>query len=256
MATAKAMPAESPAPFYVFDVETMNPPADVVERMEKEFLETWEAPGNLRDPDKVEAKRTTDFEKFREKLALTDEAPVTMVGLMFEDQTFLLHGLRVAKAKWAGSRKNNVTLEGFRGERALMEAVVTVLNEKTSPGWVGVGHNAYKFDLPKLRLACVRQGLALPDALRVVVSDDEDRRRFVDTMQHFCRYFGRNGELFISQDKMLQRLGLPSLLDGIADGKDVPGLLANGEIAAVANKLLADLVGVKAAYLRMVGVGT
>jgi hypothetical protein len=99
----------------------------------------------------------------------------------------------------------------------------------------------------------VRNGLKLPEALRVVLNEDEDRRRFLDTMQHFCKYFGRNGEIMISQDKMLLRLGIESLLNGVATGADVPGLLASGKINEVATKLLADLVGVHDAFLKMTG---
>jgi hypothetical protein len=253
MATAKVLPVESPCPFYVMDVETTNPAADVMARLEEEFLAEWEPAGNLKDPEKIEAKRHADIEKFRERAALLDAAPVVMVGLMFEDATFLLHGLKTARATWFGNRKNNVTLEGFHGEKALMEAVSLVLNEKTSPGWMGVGHNCYGFDLRRIRLACVRNGLKLPEALRVVLNEEEDRRRFLDTMQHFCKYFGRNGEIMISQDKMLVRLGIESLLNGVATGADVPGLLASGKINEVATKLLADLVGVRDAFLKMTG---
>lgn len=251
MATAKTLPAEYPLRFWLMDVETMNPPADVMTRLEEEFLREWEPGGNLKDPEKIEAKRRGDLEKFRERAALLDVAPVAMVGVMLEEETFLLHGLKTAKAKWFGDRKNNVTLEGFRGEKALMEAVSVVLNEKTSPGSLGVGHNCFGFDLPRLRLACVRNGLKLPEALRVVLNEDEDRRRFCDTMRHFCKYFGRNGEIMVSQEKMLARLGIESLLKGVAGGADVPALLAAGKIREVATKLLADLVGTRDAFLKM-----
>lgn len=257
MATAKVSPAESACPYYVLDVETANPPADVMTQLEQEFVAEWEPPGNLKDAEKIEARRLADLQKFRERAALLDAAPVAFVGLMFaassfeEEQTFLLHGLKKAKAKWFGNRVNNVTLEGFAGERSLMEATSLVLTQKTSPGWMGVGHNCFGFDLPRIRLACVRNGLKLPEALRVLVDDHEDRRRFLDTMQHFCKYFGRSGEIMVSQEKMLGRLGIESLLKGVATGADVPALLEAGKIHEVATKLLADLVGVRDAFLKM-----
>jgi hypothetical protein len=52
---------------------------------------------------------------------------------------------------------------------------------------------------------------------------------------------------------MLLRLGIESLLNGVATGADVPGLLARGKINEVATKLLADLVGVRDAFLKMAG---
>jgi len=240
-------------PYFCLDVETMAPPADVMTRLEKEFLAEWEPGGNLKDPEKIEAKRQADLEKFREKAALLDEAPIAMVGVMLEAETFLLHGVKTAKAKWFGRRENNVLIEGFAGEKALMEAVITVLDEKVTRDAVGVGHNCYRFDLPKIRLACIRNRLKLPESLRVLLVDGEDRQKFTDTMHVFCRYFARNGEIFVSQDVMLGRLGIESLLRGVADGSDVPGLLAAGKINEVATKLLADLVGVRDAFLKMTG---
>jgi hypothetical protein len=240
-------------PYFCLDVETMNPAPEVMTRLEKEFLAEWEPGGNLKDPEKIEAKRQADLEKFREKAALLDEAPIAMVGVMFEEQTFLLHGVKRAKAKWFGRRGNNVLIEGFGGEKALMDAVVTVLDQKVTPDAVGVGHNCYRFDLPKIRLACVRNGLKLPEALRVLLVDGEDRQKFTDTMHVFCRYFARNGEIFVSQDRMLGRLGLESLLHDVATGADVPGLLAAGRIHEVATKLLADLTGVRSAFVKMTG---
>lgn len=260
MATLKAAPFDSaaaiaPAPpceFFVFDVETMNPPAAQMEKLEADFLAEWE-PGQLKDPEKIVAKKIADMEKFRSKAALLDAAPVAMVGLMFDEETYLLHGLKTAKAKWFGRRENRVAIEGFKNEAALMRAVSNLLGKKTSAESMGVGHNIYGFDLPKMRLATVRNGIDLPEALRVKLVEDDDRQRMLDTMKHFCRYFARNGELFIKQETMLERLGLDPMLKGVATGADVPGLLAAGKITEVATKLLADLVGVRQAFLRMTG---
>jgi hypothetical protein len=240
-------------PYFCLDVETMAPPAEVLTRLEEEFLAEWEAPGNIKDLAKLAAKRQADLEKFREKAALLDEAPIAMAGVMLQGETYLLHGVKIAKAKWFGRRENNVLIEGFAGERALMEALITVLDEKVTRDALGVGHNVFRFDLPKIRLACIRNGLKLPESLRVLLVDGEDRQKFTDTMHVFCRYFARNGEIFVSQDKMLGRLGIESWLKGVATGADVPGLLASGKINEVATKLLADLLGVRDAFLKMTG---
>ncbi|HUO61006.1 MAG TPA: hypothetical protein VMU24_10085 [Candidatus Acidoferrales bacterium] len=249
MATPRVLPPESALPYFVLDVETMNPSPDAMATLEAQFLAEWEPGGNLKDPAKIAAKSDADLQRFRERAALLDDAPVAMVGLMFEDATFLLHGLKRAKARWLGNRKNNVTLEGFDGERSLMEAVCTVLNEKAQPDSICIGHNIFGFDLRRLRLACVRNGVKLPDVLRVVF--DEKPQRFLDTMQHYCRFFGRRDEIMISQEHMLEQLGIEPLLRGVASGADVPKLLEDGKFNEVATKLLADLVGVRAAFLRM-----
>ncbi|SRR5579884_2851524 len=260
MATALKFPrverepqAEPVTEFFIFDVETMNPPAKEMERLEREFLAEWEPPGNLKDAEKINGRQQADLEKFRDRIALHDAAPVAMVGLMFEDKTFLLHSLGRDRVKWFGKRENRVSIEGFRGERELIGAVYAVLSEKTTEKMQGVGHNIFGFDLAKLRIAGVRNGLTLPDALRVVMDEEEERQRFVDTMTLYCKYFARRGEIMISQERMLERLGVESLLKGVANGGDVPKLLAAGKLNEVATKLLADLVGVREAYLRMTG---
>ncbi len=245
--------AEPVADFFVFDVETMNPPPAEMKRLEADFLEDWEPGGNLKDPEKIEAARANALLKFRDKAALLDAAPVSMVGLMFEERVFLLHGLKREKPKWFGKRERNVSIEGFPNEGALIEAVYAVLEEHTTEKMQGVGHNIFGFDLSKLRLAGVRNGLTLPDVLRVVLDEEEERRRFTDTMVLFTKFFSKRGELFITQDRMLERLGIESLLKGVATGADVPRLLAENppKINEVAAKLLADLIGVRESFLKM-----
>ncbi len=233
--------AEPVADFFVFDVETMNPPPAEMKRLEADFLEDWEPGGNLKDPEKIEAARANALLK------------VSMVGLMFEERVFLLHGLKREKPKWFGKRERNVSIEGFPNEGALIEAVYAVLEEHTTEKMQGVGHNIFGFDLSKLRLAGVRNGLTLPDVLRVVLDEEEERRRFTDTMVLFTKFFSKRGELFITQDRMLERLGIESLLKGVATGADVPRLLAENppKINEVAAKLLADLIGVRESFLKM-----
>lgn len=247
--------AEAPCEAFFFDVETMNPEPKVMERIEREFLEEWEPPSNYKDPAAIERLRVEKLQAFREKAALHDAAPVAMVGLMFEEQTFLLHSLKDQEAEWFGrnGKRNHVSIEGFAGERKLMERVCVLIGKKTTQETRGVGHNVYGFDLGKLRLAIVRNGLALPEFFRVLHVEDEERQQFVDTMKLYCRYFAKAGQMFITQEAMLESLGIEPQLKGIATGADVPKLLAAGKLTAVAAKLLADLVGVREAFVRMTG---
>jgi hypothetical protein len=266
MATAiRPLAADAVSEFAVIDVETMDAREEDIlaaqEEVRREFEADWQPPENYKDPVKIAALREEKLAKrvdrIREQAALLDAAPVAMLGLMLEQQTFLLHGLKREKAKWFGKngKANHVSIEGFAGEKELMEAAAEILERKTSAETLITGHNIFGFDLRKLRLATVRNGLTLPPAFRVRLVDGEERQSVLDTMHHFCKYFGRNGEIMISQDAMLERLGIGSLLKGVASGKDVPGLLAAGKVTEVATKLLADLMGVRQAVLRMTGRG-
>lgn len=255
-------PIEAPVNFYVFDIESMNPSEAIIaaeeQRVTEEFLENWEPPENYKDPEKIEEKKQRDLQKkvskVRERAALMDESPVMMIGLMFAEETMILHGCKRHAAKWLGKdgKRNRVSIEGFSGEKALMEAAITTLDARIRPDTMGVGHNIYGFDLPKLRLAAARNDLRLPDALRVKIHEDMEKPRMLDTMHFFCRYFARSGQMMIKASVMQRRLGLAPLLEGVADGKDVPKMLADGKVEQVAIKLFADLVGCRDSFLRMV----
>lgn len=247
--------AEAPCSAFFFDVETMDPAPEVAAKMEARWLAEWEPPENLRDPEKIEARRAEQLAKWRDRLALSDEAPVAMIGLMFEDETMILHGLKREAPKWLGARgkADHVSMEGFAGEAELMEATIQVLDARIRPETMAVGHNIFRFDLPKLRLAAVRHNLRLPEMLRVRLFAEQERQRLLDTMQHYVRYFGREGQMYVSAEAMQEKLGLHPPLKDVATGKDVPGLLAAGKTRPVAAKLFADLIGVRDAFLRMTG---
>lgn len=241
--------------FYIFDVETTEPAPEEVARMEADWLENWEPPANYKDAEKIAAYKAEQLAKWRERLALADEAPLAMIGVMFPEETMILHGVKKHAVKWLGKngKRDRVSIEGFAGESRLIEATIQVLEARIRERALGVGHNIYGFDLPKLRLAAARNNLRLPDALRVKIHDEMERPQMLDTMHHFCRYFARSGQLFISAAEMQRKLGLPALLEGVADGKDVPRLLAAGKVEQVAIKLFADLVGCRDSFLRMTG---
>ena len=237
---------------FFFDVETMDANEEAVDR---DFAENYETPKNYKDPEAIERHRADARVKWTEKAALLDAAPVAMVGIMFEEETFLLHGLKAEKAKWFGKNgaKNRVSIEGFASEKELMQMVCRLLTKKVGQETRGVTHNGFGFDLGKVRLAIVRNGLPLPEIFRVLHLDDEERQPWADTMRMYCRYFARAGQLFIKQETMLENLGIEPLLKNVATGADVPVLLKNGKINEVAAKLLADLVGLRSAFTKMTG---
>jgi hypothetical protein len=253
MSTARLPLPEAPCEFFCFDVETTNPPE---EEVVKDFEANYDGPPKgWKDLAKIEEHRSETLLKWHEKAALLDIAPIAMVGMLFEEETFLLHGLKAEKAKWFGKNgaKNRVSIEGFASEKELMQMVCRLLTKKVGPETRGVTHNGFGFDLGKVRLAIVRNGLPLPEIFRVMHLDDEERQPWVDTMRMYCRYFARAGQLFIKQETMLENLGIEPLLKNVATGADVPVLLKNGKINEVAAKLLADLVGLRSAFTKMTG---
>ncbi len=249
--TPAAIP-EAPCEAFFFDVETMDASEEAVDR---DFAENYETPKSYKDQEAIERHKADARVKWTEKAALLDAAPVAMVGLMFERKTFLLHGLKNERGKWFGrnGERNQVWIEGFAGEKLLMEMVCKVITRFTGAETRGVGHNIFGFDLGKLRLAIVRNGLALPEFFRVLTLEDEERQQFVDTMKLYTRYFAKSGQMFIKLEAMAENLGIDVPLKGIATGEDVPKLLAAGKITAVAAKNLSDLVVVREAFLRMTG---
>lgn len=257
MASPKLSVAQSASPCKcaLLDIETRNPDAEEMAELEQRFNAEWEPPANYKDAAKIEARRAEDLVKFRDKAALLPQAPIAVVGVMLDDgRTYQLHAMGAEKPRWRDARRRKVSVEGFAGERELMRALAALLAEETDAETMLVGFNVLAFDLPKARLACVRHGLELPEALRLKLVEDDERQPVFDLMVQYCRKFLGTRELFISQEEMLFQMGIrPAIGRDVASGAEVPKLLEAGKLDAVLTKNLADLADLRQAFLRMTG---
>lgn len=212
----------------ILDIETTAPP-DGEEIIEQE-LECWEPPANIRDPQKIEARRIEASAKLREKLALTDAAPIICVGTAVENAAPVVRG------EWESG-----------GERYMLAWLTTVLDFASTIVTKGGG----TFDLPKLRFRYLINGLPIPVALRV--AHDASRYRNTAGVQHIDI-----GELWTnyytvqagnSLDAICQRLfGLPPQP---VCGADIPALYQAGQYERIIEHCREDVERTRSLFRRL-----
>ncbi|MGH8506986.1 MAG: hypothetical protein ACRD1M_06820 [Terriglobales bacterium] len=234
MTPAPWSPALQSAPYCVLDIETA---AGSPESIERSVWHGWRP--DVRWGDETIGRRFREaLLRAHEKGALLDSAPIAAVGLRAPGATLVLHAmaerLDIIPAGWAA---------GYADERGLMASALDALDSLPAECRI-VGHNVYRFDLPRMRLAAARHDLALPPALT-------DGLPVTDTMHHFCRNFAAGQRVMIGVEEMLELLGAPPRPEGAPDGADVPAMVACGDVAGVAAKLAGDLVDEEWAARRM-----
>jgi hypothetical protein len=244
-APSAAHSAVSPAQIVVLDIETGH--AD--EATVKAAIDRWSPPGNMKDEEKIEAKRAEAAQRIRERSALLDGAPVICVAVRTEKVSRVFNGLnrrsydlKHAQVVPAGS------------EKAMLLAFREWLDAATTETTALVGFNLKAFDLPRLRAAYVRHRLRLPRILAPRLFDEE-RQPVVDVMRLFLRFYSseRNGDLMVSLDEVAERLGLPQHKH-LVDGAQIPNLAAAGKIKEVLLYNSIDADATMAAYLLLAGV--
>jgi len=223
----------STIPYIVIDIET----APAEQKHIDALMADWNPPGNIKDPEKIEARRLEAEQKAKGKASLLDAAPIIVIGFThrqsFEPSFFDSFG--------PGNTELNM-LESFSNH----------LSPNTGAGTELVGHNIQAFDLPKLRLAYLRNGLELPSILRV------NPGRFqpcFDTMRMFRYWSTENYDnRYVSLETVCRTLGVPHN-DGGISGKDVAGCYEHGEYQKILKHAEADVITTLAVYRAMMGVG-
>src|SRR6185312_11581347 len=76
-----------PTKHFIFDLETGNPSEEAIE-VAQQFVD---APGNLKDPVKIEENIAKQREAIREKAALLDHAPIACMTFVTERERVLFH---------------------------------------------------------------------------------------------------------------------------------------------------------------------
>lgn len=117
------------------------------------------------------------------------------------------------------------------------------LNEMSNADTVISGFNILGFDLPKLRIAYIRNRIALPEILKPRLHPDDKKQPVIDLMKVFLSYFtsDQRGKIMISLREVAHRFGLPEYKDMI-DGSMIPDLIEKGEIKKVVNYNSVDVI--------------
>lgn len=239
------VPQPAPAAWLVFDLETGDAPEEAIQAA----LTGWKPPANIKDGEKIEARRQEAAEKIRERAALLDASPVLCVAIQTDATAVLFNGMDTEEHTVTGWE-----VMPCGDERGLLLKLRDWLDTNTGPQTLIGGHNIRGFDLPKLRSAYVRHRLCLPELLKPRLRD-EPAPEVVDTMSLYKAFSMENRDnLFISLDTVADGLGIVRP-KGVISGSDVPRLHAAGENAAILTYCAIDTATTAWAFLLMTGIG-
>ena len=198
------------------DIETMTAPDDVI----NQELALFKAPANYKSPEAI-AKSRAEFEaKVREKSALLDGAPISVIALSDEQGD-------VVTFTWLNVEGDTMLENGvyslrYDSERDMLVGLRAWANDCLDEQSRIVGFNL-GFDLPHLRLAYARHGLKLPLFLMPWTANPT-----TDVMHVFTRFFSSKDSQFISLDEVTKRLGIAPEGKQLS-GSDVPKYIEEGK---------------------------
>lgn len=253
MIGAKAKPAKAgagppvprgPVKQLTLDLETYDPPEEAIVLA----MENWQSPANLRDPAKVEARRVEAEVKIRERGALLDQAPVACIACHEGQRVVVFNGLNGRPYKIRG-----VEVVSCGDEKTMLLVFREWLDRITDAATVLVGHNAKRFDLPKLRHRYTYHRLRLPCCLDPCA---EEPQQVCDTMTLGSRFFSaeaaHNGPGMISLSEIATKLNLPKTKH-LCRGADVPAMVAAKKVREVLAYAALDAALTRQLYLLLTG---
>lgn len=242
MGAAMVIPGQfTPAEWIALDIETAGGrPEDAEAWMRL----NW-APSDKWKPETIGARYLELLAKKRERLALLDASQVIAVAVRTPMELGCFHSMQASPAAVI---EGGAFVQGFGSEREMLAALRGFLAARASEETLVVGHNIISFDLPRLRIAFLRNGLQLPPVFH------DPAQPVFDSMREYCRRFSAdtdNGAM-ISLADMLPKLGMKSHKD-LTDGGNVPTLYAAGQFEAIAKYALLDVATEAEAFLRLTG---
>jgi hypothetical protein len=228
-------------PWLALDIETGNPPDDVVERWVRHFKRP---PANYKAPKAIEEWYEEQIAKQTAKAAVLGAAPIFMVSLKSPTELRCLHCLEHRPPRLV----HGGLVEGFATRAEMLAALRILLDARCTPETVLVGHNVLKFDLPRLRLAYARERVTPP----AILFPSSEFSVF-DTMDKASRYFALGDDSpFVKLSHVLEWMGIPSHKD-LVDGSMVPTMIAEGAFDDLERYSLLDALAEAELYLRMTG---
>lgn len=260
------------APWLVLDIETREGrPEDV----ESWILQHW-WPQEKTDKDSgkkvLGLKPITTLKKLEElieekykKLGLMDAAPLGTVQLHTPTATLLLHTFYHEEPRWLETEKGAAIVMGFgaakpagavdyspeemarqvENERLLMVFLCDWLERYTDDKTTIVGWNVKGFDLPRLRLMCLRARprIVLPKVFQV-------RADVYDLMKEYCRHFSVDRVEFMKLVVALEQVGIATNKE-VMNGAMVGPMIRAGRYEEVLVYGLGDVVEETELFLMM-----
>jgi hypothetical protein len=235
---------EGAAKWLCFDIETGNAPKADIEAA----LEGWKPPGNIKDKAKIEERRAEAEEKIKDRGALLDSSPILCVGMINGTNGLMISGMP------GSAELNGWECRQENTEKGMLMRLRHILDEKTGPETILVGHNIRGFDLPKLRNAYIRHRMALPFIFKHSMRGEQAAVQIADTMQMFKSFSMENRDnMFIGLETVCKGLGIPRPKQVIS-GADCPRLFEEGEFAQILTYCAVDVAATSRAFALMSGL--
>lgn len=239
----EAQAANNGLKHFCFDLETGYASEEDIQSK----IAEWKPASNVKDPEKIAAGKIAAYNKAREKSALLDRAPITVIAVATDAGNMVLTCIPDPCPV-----KTMPNLDGeiryFKTEKEMLVNLREWVAQRTSPVTEIIGFNSRNFDLPKLRNAYIRHKLQLPELFI------PNRNSHYDVMREYLRgYTTEFADDFYIKLKVIQsRFGLPEYKD-IISGADAPRLAAEGRSKLVIPYCYMDTMTTYLAYKFMTG---
>jgi len=225
-----------PPRYVVIDVETI---AGCPEDAEAAFRRTFHPNQNWKAAT-IGERYLEGLQQRRERLALLDTSPIVTVSMATDADCRLLHALPLAEPTMCG-----IPLEGYPNERTLLVRLREYL-ESCSDSTLFVGHNILGFDLPRLRMRYLANGLRVPRPFTTT------HQPVYDTMVAWGEFFSVEGARYASLHDCLEMARIPSHKTMIS-GSDVQRLYEAGDYKTLVLYAVLDVLAERALFLCMTG---
>lgn len=221
--------------FVAIDVETRNL---TEEQLKFEGLFVKAHPGT-KDVGKKEAQMEVKKASLTSRGALTNTADIACIGIYTQ-------GMEPLSFNTFGSDREVIENQFcFDSEEQMLLAVTDYLNMMCDQETEVVVANA-SFDLPKIRFACLRNRVAIPEILKPRAENP-----IYDVLYMASKYFFVGNQQFISLDELTRRLAIGE--GKMISGAEIPGLIEEGFYSEVIAYNELDVLMTGIAYLIMTG---
>ena len=222
------------------DIETMNLDADEIS-LESKFLKGHP---NTKDADKIKAQIQKKKEDLKIKGAVKDSCKISCIGLH-------MHGQAPVVIHTIGEQYNLLEDYGIESyfvasEQEMLEEFRAIMDNICDDETEIVVAGKY-FDIPKLRLAAVRNGVKSPKSIIPMAGN-----RIYDVLYVGGKYFlvGNKRHNDLGLDELCERLGVETGGKVIC-GSEVPRMIEDGECKEVVIYNALDAVKNTECYRKM-----
>lgn len=228
------------------DIETGDAPKEAIDIA----IQFWKAPSNMKNEEGIAERRKMAEAKMEEKSALLDGAPIACLAVQTETKAAIFSSIKSKKPVDKIAMDNPPDIFTYKTEREMLIGMREWFDARTTPGTIVSGFNIFNFDLPKIRIAYVRNRINLPKVFQPEVKNAGVE--FYDVMKNFLKSFTteKSGDRYISLEEVEARLGLPSYKDRVS-GAEVPRMVAQGKAKEVMTYCLLDALSTYYAFLAM-----